>query len=156
MKEQVTSGDYSEDTKARADLIELIFPQIVDISCANVVVKKNVKDWAFACGQMVGMLAGLGLRKDAIDSGIEEVMRIAKQYAHTVDAFAQSNGPLKKIVEPSADPQERSDLSVKLSAIKDIEQQAANEADPAVKAALMAMAHNMKRELKGDKVEDAA
>lgn len=143
---------HLEDEKARLELAQLILPKVLDSDSNGHIcgVKHDLlKEYAFALGHMVGLLAGLSLKEHALDGAVESVMSEAKANAHRTHEVLVRAG----ITKPDSGPEHRQpqtqaqNVTQQLSMIADLERQAEGESDAATKAALRAMADGMRREL---------
>lgn len=164
-KKREADGTTPEGVITKAKLAEFILPQVVVDSKdgdadPNVrfmeIDHKQAKLWAFACGEMIGMLAGLSIQKSVMAEAIDQVAEGAKDAANQIHEglmkLSNLNGrPLK---EDKPEPQKASDVNTtRKKMIEDLESQVMLEADPAAKAALQSMADRMKKEAE---LEDAA
>ena len=142
---------------ARAVLAEIIIPRVLGGPEGQRLDHKQAKEFALACGQMVGLLAGLSLQESVINQAIDEVMLAAKANARGTVVMLKQSGfkskpasgaPVHKPTSIAPEAQAKQDATTaQLEMIDSLERQALGEKDPASAAALRAMASNMKREL---------
>lgn len=138
----------SPETAAKIKLAELILPGVVKKDKSFDVTQAKL--WAFACGEMVGMLAGTILSEDKVDGAIEEVMKLAKVAARDISGLGGLGltGKKKaaaKVTTPSTPP--ISARATKMSFIGDLESQMASESNLEVKMALKEMADRLRAEV---------
>ena len=158
----------------RTILAETILPKIINSPPTkadteqDLVNHKEAKDWAFACANVLGFIAGLSLQSEAIGPALKEAMRVAETCAkQTSEAISQTivpalNGkapaPRKKSVKEDPTPA-RANKATKTSApmleqkrkmIEDLESEAITEdarGNTAAAAALRAFAAMKKKEV---------
>ena len=174
MRRQLESSGKEGDNERlyKTMLAEMIFPKVINSPPTDpkeereLVKHEEAKDWAFACAQVMGFLAGTSLQEDAIDAALNEAMRVAKATAHstsemistTIGPAVTGELPKPRVRKPSVgvNSNNGSNKATKTSApmleqkrrmIADLENQAELEKDPAGAAALRAMASNMKKEV---------
>lgn len=147
-------------TAKRTAILEMILPKVINLAeGSDFVANDEAKEWAFACGEILGMLAALSITTEFMEGAIEEVSRDAKDYARQVD---RSIAGITKHKKPSSTPEDATpSLNDATSAqtlhmIADLRAQARLESDKAVAAAMRSMADKMERELKEGKKVDAA
>lgn len=140
-----------DEGKARAAMMEFILPRLLtfkeDVPGHDGVMAiqvNNPKAWAYACAQMLGLCAGLGLEESAIDDGLAEVLGVAKLFADmTVVAVTKSRLKVEGKAEVAAPS--IADAVAETQMVTDLQKQADDETDPAMKAALLAMMANLKK-----------
>lgn len=148
-------GVMTQEMRYRAQLMALIFPKVLQSNKdSNRLVMNNdaLQDWAFACGGMIGLLAGVNIQEHAMDGAIEEVMLSAKHMAIKTHNAVEKHFTAKAGA-PTADGAAVSSLTQHQQMITDLQRQVELETDPAAKAALRAMAESLR---KGEKKENAA
>ena len=151
IREQLEKGDISGQELLRAKLAEIILPGafIKGSDGKFALDKKKVKDWAYALGQTIGLLAGLIIQKDRISGAIDEIAKESKTVAERMDAITGSLQDLNKPQAPAipADMGDRAKAEAQKRMVQDLEDQASLETDPAGKAALESMAKRLKKEM---------
>ena len=151
IREQLEKGDISGQELLRAKLAEIILPGafIKGSDGKFALDKKKVKDWAYALGQTIGLLAGLTIQKDRISGAIDEIAKESKTVAERMDAITGSLQDLNKPQAPAipADMGDRAKAEAQKRMVQDLEDQASLETDPAGKAALESMAKRLKKEM---------
>jgi hypothetical protein len=145
---------------ARVVIAELVLPKIFhpeavaqDGVKGHRVNHTEAKAFAFACGQIAGLIAGLSLQESTVDDALDEVCARAKVDAHRTLAILKKAGfasmPLAGTpsgVSPAEQSKQDATTST-LAMIDELERQAASTTDLAHAAALKVMASNMKRDL---------
>lgn len=148
-KEQAEKGD-DPGAVARAELAALILPNVCLVG-GTTINHEEAKKWAFACGEMVGLLAGLSLQEGAINGAIAEVAIKAQSRAKDIRKNILDTG-MVETPTPGApviggtSPADTANQQRHM--IADLRRQAETETDLATKAALKAMADSMEKELR--------
>lgn len=131
--------EEGDDVAQRSALAELILPKVLIVGDDGLTKDVNhdaAKEWAFACGHIIGLLAGFSLQEDVLDGAIDEICRAAKRQAKDSHRRLLSSGLI------TAEPSHQGQLA---AMIEDLEKQAAIETDLASAAALRSMAASMRR-----------
>lgn len=138
----------------RAKLAEMVLPEIIKVGKAS---EPNIetaaaKHWAFACGHMLGMLAGCAIKAESMDAAIDEIAEVAKRYARETHEGLSERGLLACLEAPAAPimPAVSQAKQQHKQMIADLEKQAENEIDPAARSALKAMAEQMRKQDDGE------
>lgn len=167
---EIAASDGNAGALARVVIAEMVLPKVFYTAKGDDPLKgrrvnhKEAKAYAFACGQIAGLLAGLSLQEPAIDGALDEVLARAKEDARRTIKILNKHGfhgvplngaPVKEDsgVSPAAQAKQ-DETTAALAMIDDLERQAAAEKDLAHAAALRVMASNMKRELFAKATED--
>lgn len=162
MKELKDAGNEGDDPQlaARVAVAEVVIPAV--ILDGGLINHEAVKVWAFALGQMIGYLAGISIQEDSMNGAIDEVASEAKVIAKVIHASVeqlQKGRSIEDVVKSVREMRHhKSDSSAPAkqeqgaSMAEDLERQAEGELDPAAKAAMKAMAAQIRR---GKKVEAA-
>lgn len=156
-KETRQRGIDSGQSKCRSKLFELILPEVFEPVSDTHLKVGDVKDWAFACAQMIGLLAGMGLPPKIVREALKETTRIAEESAESSSAFMvkaikderillrkSGGGNLSKeekeefIATPKVKPVTLAS-SPKEQVLQDLRRQLEMESDDAMKAALRGM-----------------
>lgn len=142
-------GSVTPETSAVIELTKVILPAIVKKDGdGRKFDEKVAKQFAFACGEMIGMIAGSILAPSKIDGAITEVMNKARIAAKAVAGAEDPD--LAKFTKAEKSFGGKSDLSpraTKMTFIADLERQAETEAEPAARAALKLMADQLRNEV---------
>ena len=174
MRKQLETGGSAEAgvQLCKVKLAELIFTEVVNKpptdpdKLVEVIDGDKAQDWAFACAEVLGFLAGTTLAEDAIDGALDEANRVAKKSAHRAsDIMHTTLGPALtgKLPTPRASKSEpttaASKKATKTSApmleqkrkmVEDLESEAVTEdarGNTAAAAALRAFASMKKKEV---------
>lgn len=123
--------------------------------------KKAAKQWAFALGQTLGLLAGIAIPGNRIESALMEICREGQRIGEAIDTLVTEDAVFTSLMrkakpaDPNAPPdpeklaaQAKAEANKRL--VQDLTDQADLEQDPAGKAALVAMAARLKREMELD------
>ena len=150
------SGMDKSDMAKRAKLAGIILPEVIPHHDGGTMEPdaKASKEWAFACGQMVGVIAGLTLKSESIEGALNEVFKQAKHIATSIDNMTSEQPAIRKPKSkaPSVSGSNGSNNhEQQRRMIEDLESQAMLETDPAAKAALNAHAERMRKSMELDK-----
>src|SRR3990167_7819385 len=139
----LAESENDPTTLARAELAELVLTKILlpETRGASRIDHEAAKAYAFACGQMVGLIAALSLQSDTVEAAIDEVMVSAKANARGTVDILQKAGFKSEPLTPaaggtsasavSAADQKRQDQTTQtLEMIDSLEKQALQEKDP--------------------------
>lgn len=151
IRERQHDEEATPDMVAKAKLAAIVLPEVflpngtLDHAAA--------KKWAFALGDLVGFLAGVSVQQPSMHGAIDEIARVAKILADSThemleEMITRAGGPLGGRAAPTTPILGEQQLQM----IKDLEEQATAETDPAAKAALRLMAQQMKDGRRGETV----
>lgn len=145
----------------RTALAQMVLPEVLPNQSVGTALEpdaKASKEWAFTCGQMVGMIAGLTLKKSSIDGAVAEIFKQAKRTAHEIDSLTTDVDmpALRKPQDSKKEAETTKEVAAKVAVdtkaaqkkmIEELRDQALMETDAAAKAALTAHADRMQRTL---------
>lgn len=151
------AGNATDGTQQAALVIaEIVLPQVVKNDTEFDSTK--CREWAVACGKIIGFLAGVAVDADKQDKAINKILDESKNMAAIFGMLRPRKPGTKLVTQPSGSvlkaaatvkksSSSAASLEYKRGMIKDLETQVMIETEPTAKSALQAMADRIKKEL---------